>query len=134
MNAYIHFDREHNVLICKVHQYAVSTKFLARHFLEEHELDIKVRQEIINYVSQFTTAEPTELSYSLEKVTPVPYLSIITGLRCQYDTCNKILGTFHSMQKHCKSDHDWKAKDGNQWVETRAQTFFQGNSKRYVNY
>jgi hypothetical protein len=134
MNAYVYFNQEHNVLICKVHQYAVSSKYLARHFLEEHDLDIKVRQGIINYASQFNLVEPSELSYSLEKVVPVPYLSIITGFQCQYGTCNKILGTLKSTQKHCKLDHDWKAKDGSQWVETRAQTFFQGNSKRYVNY
>ena len=132
MNAYIHFNREHNVLICKVHQYALSSKFLARHFLEEHELDIKVRQEIINYASQFTTTDPTQLHYSLEKVTPVPYLSIIAGFQCKYEMCNRILGTLNSVQKHCKLDHDWKVKDGCQWEEIRAQTFFQGNNKRHV--
>ena len=133
MNAYVHFNHEHNVLICKVHQYAVSSKYLARHFLEEHDLDIKVRQGLINYASQFTTVEPSQLSYSQDKVIPVPYLSIITGFQCQYGTCNKVLGTLNSMQKHCKLEHDWKAKDGSQWAETRAQTFFQGNSKRLVN-
>jgi hypothetical protein len=134
MSSYVHFNQEHKILICKVHQYAVSFKFLARHFLEEHDLDIKIRQEIVNYASQFTTVEPTQLSYSLEKVTLVPYLSIITGFQCQYETCNKILGTLNSTQKHCKLDHNWKAKDGSQWIETPAQTFFQGNNKRYGNY
>ena len=133
MSAYIHFNQEQNVLICKVHQYAVSSKLLAHHFLEEHDLDIKIRQKIINYASQFTTAEPSQLLYSPEKVIPVPYLSIITGFQCQYKMCNKVLGTLNSVQKHCKLDHDWKAKDGNQWMETRAQTFFQGNNKRYIN-
>jgi hypothetical protein len=134
MNAYIHFNHEHNVLICKVHQYAVSSKFLARHFLEEHDLDIKIRQEITNYASQFTTVEPSQVLYSLEKIIPVPYLNIITGFQCQYERCGKVLGTLASIKHHCKVDHDWKAKDGSQWMETRAQTFFQSNIKRYVNY
>ena len=134
MNVYIHFNQEHNLLICKVHQYAVSSKFLARHFLEEHDLDIKIRQDIITYASQFTTAEPSQLFYSPDKVIPVPYLSIITGFQCQYERCDKVLGTLASVKHHCKVDHDWKAKDGTKWIETRAQTFFQGNIKRYVGY
>jgi Orsellinic acid/F9775 biosynthesis cluster protein D len=134
MNAYVHFNQEHNVLICKVHQYAVSSKFLARHFLEEHDLDIKIRQDIITYASQFTTAKPSQILYSLDNVILVPYLSIITGFRCQYEGCAKILGTLASVKHHCKVDHDWKAKDGTKWVETRAQTFFQGYLKRYMDY
>ena len=133
MNTYIHFNQEHNVLICKVHQYAVSSKLLACHFLEEHDLDIKIRQKIINYASQFTTAEPSQLLYSPEKVIPVSYLSIVSGFQCQYERCDKVLGTLASVKHHCKVDHDWKVKDGKKWVETRTQTFFQGHNKRYLN-
>jgi hypothetical protein len=132
MSGYVYFNKEHHVLICKAHQYAVSSKFLGRHFLEEHDLDITVRQDIINYASQFSTVEATQLTYSLDKVVPISYLSIVAGFQCQYETCNKILGTFYSIKKHCRLDHDWKAKDGNQWVETQTQTFFQGNDRRYV--
>ena len=134
MSAYLFFNQDHHVLICKVHQYAVSSKFIYRHFLDEHDLDVNVRQDIIQYASQFTTAEASQLIYSTEKVVPVPYLSTISGFQCQYDQCHKVLGTLQSVQKHCKHDHAWKAKDGEKWMETRAQTFFQGNSnKRYVN-
>ena len=133
MSAYIHYNQEHNVLICKVHQCAVSSKAVYRHFLDEHDLDLKIRQEVINYASQFTTTEHSELTYEAEKVIPVPYLGIVTAFHCQYVGCNKILGTLFSVKKHCKVDHDWKAKNGSQWVETRAQTFFQGHNKRYVN-
>ena len=133
MTAYIHFNQEYNVLICKAHQYAVSSKYLGRHFLEEHDLDITVRQDIINYTSQFCTTE-VPLMYSPDKVIPVPYLSIVTGFQCQYGMCNKVLGTFYSVKKHCRLVHDWKAKDGLRWTETQAQTFFQGNDRRYVNY
>jgi hypothetical protein len=133
MNTYVHFNKEHNVLICKVHQCVVSSKFLYRHFLNEHDLDLKVRQAIITYASQFSTAEPSQILYSPEKIVPVPYLSIITGFQCQYKRCDKVLGTLTSVKHHCKVDHDWKAKDGTKWAETRAQTLFQGNDKRDVN-
>ena len=133
MNPYIHFNREHNILICKVHQYAVSSKGLALHFQRQHDLDIRIRQEVVNYASQFTTAEPSQLLYSSDKVTPIPYLSIVSAFQCQYEECDKIQGTLGSVKIHCKVDHDWKAKDGEKWVEIRAQTFFHGHDKRYVN-
>ena len=134
MSAYLFFNQEHHVLICKLHQYAVSPKFIYRHFLDEHNLDISVRQDIIQYAAQFTPAEAPQLVYSTDKVLPVPYLSTIVGFQCQYDMCHKVQGTLHSVQKHCKLDHDWKAKDGRKWMETWAQTFFQGNNKRYLNW
>jgi len=111
MSAYLFFNQEQHVLICKEHQYAVSSKFLSRHLLEEHDLDISVRQDIIQYMCQFTTAEASQLIYSIEKVAPVPYLSTIVGFQCQYNMCHKVLGTLQSVQKHCKHDYDWKAKD-----------------------
>ena len=133
MSAYLFFNQEHNVLICKVHQCVISSKFVYRHFLVEHNLDLKVRQEVVNYASQFATAEASELMYSPHKVISIPYLSIVDGFKCQYEECDKVLGTLASMKGHCKVDHAWKAKDGDKWKETRAQTFFQGNNKRCIN-
>src|SRR5579859_463996 len=91
MNVYIYFNQEHNVLICKVHQYAVSFKFLVHHFLQKHDLDIKICQGIVNYASQFTTMEPGHLLYSSEKVIPVLYLDIVDVFQCKYDACNKTI-------------------------------------------
>jgi len=132
MNAYLFFNQEHQVLICKEHQYAVSSKLVSRHFLREHKLSLTVRQEIIKYTSQFTMVEVSELIYFKEKVVPVPYLSICTRFQCKYYECNKVLGTLQSTQKHCQLEHDWKAKDGEKWTKTKAQTFFQGHNKRCV--
>jgi len=133
MSAYLFFNQEQNVLICKVHQCAISFRVIYRHFLDEHNLELKVRQEVINYASQFATAEASELTYSPHEVIPVPYLSIVDALKCQYEDCGKVLGTLMSMKGHCKVVHVWKAKDGEKWTKTRAQTFFQGHDKRYVN-
>jgi hypothetical protein len=133
MSGYLFFNTEHNVLICKAHQYAISPTVLIRHFRQEHELDLGVRQEIINYASQFHTIEASQLTYSPEKVVLIPYLSVVPGFQCQYEVCNKILRTLYSVKKHCRLDHEWKAKDGCLWMEVQAQTFFQGNERRYIN-
>ena len=74
MSAYLFFNEEQNVLICKVHQSAISARVINRHFLDEHKLDLKVRQEVMNYASQFATTEVSELTYFPHKVIPVPIL------------------------------------------------------------
>src|SRR5579859_6351891 len=112
MSAYLFFNQEQNVLICKVHQCAISFRIIYHHFLDEHNLDLKVRQKVINYAFQFATAEASELTYSPHEVIPVPYLSIVDALKCQYENCGKVLGTLMSMKGHCKVVHIWKAKDG----------------------
>src|SRR5579862_1180096 len=111
MSTYVFFNREHNILLCKVHQYAVSFKFIYRHFLFEHDLDLKVRQEVINYASQFATVEASELTYFKDRVKPVAYLSIVDAFQCQYEGCDKVQGTLVTIKSHCRFDHDWKVKD-----------------------
>ena len=75
-----------------------------------------------------------ELVYSRNRVSPISYLKIVIGYICGYVKCETVCGTVDTVKEHCKRDHGWKAKDGNCWVETWAQTFFQGNDRRYVNY
>ena len=130
MNAYVVYNSEHKVLICKEHEYALSLKSIVSHFREEHDIPLQARQEIFQYATKAQIAEPEDLVYSNDKVGVIPYLKIIQGYRCEYESCNLILGTIHSIKKHCKLEHEWKTKDGICWVEIRAQTFYQGNSRR----
>lgn len=46
MNIYIFFNENNNVLICKTHQYAISAKYMTRHFLKEHNLSLFIKQAI----------------------------------------------------------------------------------------
>ena len=112
ISMYLFFNQEHHVLICKVHQYAVSSKFLARHFLEEHDLDITVRQKINVYTSQFQTVEASQLTHSTEKVVPVSYVSIVTAFQCQYGMCRKVVSSLYLIKQHCRLEHEWKSKNG----------------------
>ena len=100
MSAYIHFNQNHNILIYKIYQCAILSKFLSYHFLEEHNFDLKVRQEIINYASQLTTAEASHLTYFSDQVISVPYFSIVTDFQCQYEMYNKVLRTLYSIKHY----------------------------------
>jgi len=130
MSGHIFFNSEYNVLICKQHQYAVSLRYLTRHFSTEHNISLSIRQSIQAYASQFTPMDASHLTYSTEIIAPIPYLKIINAYQCQYEACGKILGTVNTIKDHCRVKHDWKIKDGNKWVATQAQTFYQGNNQR----
>ena len=135
MNTYVTYNDDHKVLICKQHQCAVSLKYLSRHLLDSHNLSLKERQDILAYASQFIIVEPKELTYSINSVNPIPYLRIIQAYRCEYESCNVICGTLDTVKEHCKRKHIWKIKDGVRWLNISAQTFYQGNDRRYiVNY
>src|SRR5438045_8079764 len=104
MSAYIFFNKDNNVFICKVHQHAISAKYMTRHFLKEHDLSLSIRQAIQAYSSQYTITEAAELTYSSERVQPIPYLRIINGFECQYDMYETILGQFDSTSTHCRAE------------------------------
>ena len=112
MSQYIFFNEDYSVLICKTHQHAIPSKYITRHFLEEHGLSFSLRQIIQTYASQYTVKEAAELTYHSERIQPIPYLKIVDGFQCQYESCNKIHITVDSMKRHCRATHDWKAKDG----------------------
>lgn len=132
MNSYVAYNDQHYVIICKTHECAISPKSVVSHFRDEHDLPLEKRQEILNYVSSKVVVEAEQLEYSSNRVRPIPYLKIMNAYQCQYGTCSLILGTLTSIKKHCRHNHDWKAKDGIRWSETLAQTFYLGNGRRYL--
>src|SRR5579862_6542973 len=133
MTGYVVYNSQYQVIICKEHQYAISTKSLISHFRDKHDLDRATRQAINDYVSQFTITEAKNLTYSASRVNSIPYLNVIQGYQCEYNTCDIICGTLDTMKEHCKRQHLWKSQHGIRWSETRAQTFYQGNDRRYVH-
>ena len=133
MSAYLFYNNNYNVLICKIHQCTLFLKSLTWHFLKEHDLNLFIWQSIYNYVEHYTVTKAADLTYSSETIYPIPYLSIINGFQCQYEPCHKILGTLASMKVHCCFDHEWKAKNEKHWVKIWVQTFYQENDRRYMN-
>src|SRR5579862_7338859 len=73
MSAYLHYNDEYKVLICKTHQYALSRKSLTRHFLEEHSLNLSIRQSINNYAEQFMVTKAMDLTYCSEAIYSILY-------------------------------------------------------------
>ena len=71
-----------------------------------------------------------ELDHKDELVNPILYLKTVEGFQCFYDSCRKIHNTIRAIKEHCRVNHGWKAKDGEKWAGTRAQTFYQGNNQQ----
>ena len=111
MNSYVVYNDEYKVVICKIHECAISSKSIISHFRDEHNIPLEKRQEIVDYVSTKVIIEADQLNCSINAITPIPYLKIVNGHQCQYDDCLLILGTIESIKKHCKHAHAWKAKD-----------------------
>ena len=84
-------------------------------------------------MSELTITEAKELTYSIEKVMPIPYLKIINGYLCEYNGCTIVCGNLDMIKKHCRVEHESMAKNGVHWSKTGAQTFYQGNDRRYVS-
>jgi Orsellinic acid/F9775 biosynthesis cluster protein D len=132
MNSYVIYNTQHQVIICKEHECAVSSKSIIRHFRDEHDITVEQRQEIFNFASTKIIVEADQLEYSIDRVLPIPYLKVVTAYQCQYEGCSLILSTVGSIKKHVKIDHAWKAKDGICWSDTQAQTFYLGNGRRFT--
>jgi Orsellinic acid/F9775 biosynthesis cluster protein D len=84
-------------------------------------------------VSKLTVVEPEELTYSVQKITPIPYLKIVDGYQCRYHGCDTVYGSVDMIKKHCRVEHLWTAaKEGVRWSETRAQSFYQSIHQRFI--
>src|SRR4030095_6800293 len=77
MNSYVVYNAQHRVVICKAHEYAISSKTAISHFRDEYDISLEKRQEIFNYISTKVVVEADQLEYSLDRVTPIPYLKIV---------------------------------------------------------
>ena len=132
MDGRVIYDKNHKVLICVQHQYAIPSGWLERHFREEHpDCLLSTRQQMVDEAAKLETVPPNQIIYTSIPVTPVLYLKTLTGYCCKEEQCGEIKGTISSITVHCRREHLWTTKKGEGWTEVLVQTFFQGNHRRY---
>lgn len=128
VGSFLHYDTDHQVLICTEHGYVVSN--LQRHLVEQHELSPPQRKVI---QTQYTLyAHRLCSAPSLPRLSP-PLVAPITGLRppvagvqCLGQDCGYTLVSEDFMRQHCGRQHGWRKSDAQPtfWRSVVAQRFF----------
>lgn len=59
MDAYIVYNTEYQTIICRKHKYAISPKYIERHFREEHkDISLATRKSILNEIQMLELCDP----------------------------------------------------------------------------
>jgi len=124
MDAYVLYNRQYKILICRQHHYAIPQSWVSRHFQKHHkETPLETRNRIEKYVAELDLLRPEEIEPPQDMV-PVDGLTIYAGYKCLYDGCLELAGTEASMAQHCKVNHKWIKSIGVKWEKQTLQTFF----------
>ena len=116
MDAYVIYNPEYKVLICRQHKYAIPQDRIFRHFQLFHLfIPLATRQLISNYSKTLELVAPENVATPLELVLCIDGLTIVNGFLCQYDRCRELRSTERSIKEHCRGKHEWKARTGVTW-------------------
>jgi Orsellinic acid/F9775 biosynthesis cluster protein D len=134
MNAYVTYNAEYKVLICRQHQYAIPPDYITRHLRDSHQaIPLATRQAIVEYSKTLELVGVEDLATPQEPVEPVHGVKITNGFQCEFDECSALRGTDTSMKQHCWEAHKWVAAMGIKWQVQPIQTIFAGKSSKYVS-
>lgn len=131
MDQYVKYNHQLHTLICRQHKYGLSPKWIERHFRKLHKaIPLETRQKIVTYAKSLNLWKPEHVNDLPSPLEPIAELTIIPGLRCQYDICQDLCSTEESMEKHCREHHGWKKIDGKKWIAQRMQTIFPSSYRK----
>ena len=134
MDQYVIYNEKYHILICRQHGYAIPSDYVGRHFRETHKaIPLAIRRAIIEYTNSCKLSETNKVFISQYDISPIEGLTIIKGVKCEYDGCSKLRGSVDSIIKHCRSAHGWIAEHGAKWREGDFQTFFRGPHCKYLS-
>jgi len=134
MEEYIIYNSEYHVLICRQHGYAIPPNGIVRHFRQLHKaIPLSTRQAIVQHIKSLDLYEPDKVVIPHDIIEPILHLTLLQGVKCQFDKCNELRGTENSMVYHCKVAHQWIRTNGVLWSKQCIQTFFQSSNRRFVS-
>jgi hypothetical protein len=91
------FLQDFGVLVCKEHHTAVVN--LNTHLLQQHNVPVATRKQIVKHFSQFTTLDPSEVELPVEPAQPIEELGQpLDGLQCK--TCRFITINKDTVRMH----------------------------------
>jgi hypothetical protein len=90
------------VLVCKQHCTGIIN--LDRHLQEQHRTPIALRQQVVDYFSQFSTVDPSTIELPEQPALPVEELRApLDSIKCK--ACSFITINKGNMKTHCKKSH-----------------------------
>ena len=131
MNAYVTYNTQYKVLICREHKYGIAPDYIQRHLREFHRgIPLATRNAIIDYSTTLDLAAPENIAMPVGTVDAIEGLSIVDGYQCLYYDCSELRSTDVSIKEHCKKEHGWLTVTGITWKKQTFQTIFEGSRRR----
>ncbi|RDW77360.1 hypothetical protein BP6252_05413 [Coleophoma cylindrospora] len=127
----LHYLPAHKVLICKLCQYAIQPAAIPRHLKDLHHIYRSHRRPFIEYASQYTLSEPSEVVLPQAHEFPVPFLPVEDGVSCDAEGCGHLCVTVKRMKSHWTTVHHSATPESRSWRNVKLQTFFRGNQLQY---
>jgi hypothetical protein len=135
MNAYVTYNAEYKVLICRGHKFGIAPDNILRHFRRYHKsVPLATREAIVDYSKTLDLAAPENIAVPGETVDAVEGLTIVDGYQCRYYDCFELRSTDVSIKEHCKKEHGWLTVTGTTWRKQTFQTIFEGSRRRCFHY
>ena len=132
MNAYVTYNAQYKVLICREHKYGIAPDYVLRHLRDYHKgVPLATRNAIVNYSKTLDLAVPENIIVPVGIVHPIEGLTVVDGYQCTYHDCSELRGTDTSIKEHCKREHRWLTITGTTWKKQAIQTIFDGSRRRY---
>jgi hypothetical protein len=134
MNAYVTYNTEYKLLICRQHKCGIARDYIQRHFRRYHQtVPLAMRDAIVDYSKTIDLAPPQNIAVVEEMVHAIEGLTVTDGYQCTYYDCSEVRGTEGSMKEHCKKDHGWLTVTGIMWKQQAVQTIFEGSRRKYIS-
>lgn len=125
----LHYLPVHKVLVCKLCQYAIQPAAIPRHLKDLHHIYRSNRRPFIEYASQYTLSEPSDVILPKPYEIPVPFLPVENGVACDAEGCGHLCVTVKRMKSHWTTIHH--SLESRSWRNVKLQTFFRGNQLQY---
>ena len=133
LQPWIELNQDFQVLLCICNscQYAVSPAALSGHLHRKHQVQIKIRKQLDQYIQELG------IDYNFQNIplpparsSPQPILQITDGLECNH--CHYLIQNRRVMRWHCNKAHGKKrAKDQEIFTAVRLQSWFREGKERY---
>src|SRR2546429_1066644 len=133
MEQLLHYLPEYQVVLCKVHEYALQPDSIATHLSQRHAASSTVSKAIATKMLQqpLIPAKPDKLIMPKPGIRPIANLQIFED-GCACKICDYVCRSIQCMEKHLRKTHFWRKRRisrpgiGNAPWETNVwcQTFF----------